>query len=212
MRRLIVVFIVVSALLFPVAAFPQARSFLRGFAEQFTNAPVNWGIVKGKWTYGGGVLSGRPVANNTWSGIAFTPAVYSTLDYTVKMKRAGCVTCSVGITVRGNGPVAADGTWANGVHFLYANNGYFVIYKTVSGRATILKNWTPSSRIVNGGWNTIRVTAVRNIYKLYINNAFVTQVVDSSRTNGYVGLQMFSPTVSGNVVTVDWALLTTNVK
>ena len=212
MRRLLILFVVASTLLFPVAAFPEARSFLRGFAEQFTKAPVNWGYTSGRWTYGSGFVYGRSVTNNSWSGFVFTSATYPTLDYAVKMKRAGCVTCSVGVTVRGSGPVAADGTWANGVHFLYANNGYFLIYKTVSGRSTILKNWSPSSKIVNGGWNTIRVTAVRNTYKMYINNAFVAQVIDSSRTNGYVGMQMFSSTASGNLLTVDWAILKTTVR
>jgi hypothetical protein len=212
MRRLLILFIVASTLLFPVAAFPQARSFLRGFAEQFTSNPVNWGVAKGRWTYGGGYVYGTPVANNTWSSIAFNPAVYQTLDYTVKLKRAGCLTCSTGVTVRGSGPIASNGTWANGVHFMYSNDGYFVIFKTVGGRITILKNWSPSSRIVNRGWNTIRVTAVRNTYKMYINNTFVTQVIDSSRTNGYVGIQMFSNTVSGNSMQVDWALLTTTVR
>lgn len=212
MRRLLILFVVALTLLFPVAAFPQARSFLRGFTEQFTNYPANWGYTKGNWSYGGGYIKGTPEANNSWSALLFTEATYGTLDYSVKMKRTGCNTCSVGVTVRGSGPILANGTWANGVHFMYANNGYFTIFKTVGGSTTILKSWTSSTRIVNGGWNTIRVTAVRNTYKMYINNLFVAQVIDSSRVSGYVAIQMFAPTISGNSVTADWALLTTTVR
>jgi hypothetical protein len=212
MRRLLILFVVASTLLFPVAAFPEARSFLRGFAEQFTNYPTNWGILKGKWSYGSGYLYGAPAASNSMSVIYFKQATYATLDYSVKMKRVGCPGCATGLIVRGNGPVYSDGTLGNGLYFVYSNNGYFNIFKMVNGRFTQLRNWSPSSRIVNGGWNTIRVTAVRNTYKMYINNAFVTQVIDSSRSNGVVGVTMYSSTISGNSMLIDWALLTTNVK
>jgi hypothetical protein len=211
MRRLLILGVITLTLLFPVAAFPEARSFLRGFTEQFTRSASNWGISTGRWSYGGGVLTGLPAANNTWTSLYFWPTQYSTLDYTVKMKRTGCNTCSVGITVRGSGPIGSDGEWAGGIHFVYANNGHFIIYKTVGGRAIILKNWSRSSRIVNGGWNMIRVTALRNTYKMYINNAFVAQVSDFSIFNGYVGIKMFAPTIRGNSVTVDWAVLNTTV-
>ena len=212
MRRLLILFVVASTLLFPVAAFPEERSFLRGFTEQFTSNPVNWGVAKGRWTYGGGYIYGTPTVRDAFNSVFFTQALYSTLDYTVKMRRQGCSSCTNGIIVRGSGPVMSDGLWANGMYFVYSNRGNFVIYKMVGGRPTILKGSTPSNRIVNGGWNTIRVTAVRNVYKLYINNAFVTQVSDASRTNGYVGVQMYSDQVSGNLLTVDWAILKTTVR
>lgn len=212
MRRFLILFVVASTLLFPVAAFPQARSFLRGFTEQFTSNPVNWGVIKGRWTYGGGYIRGTPVTSNAWNNVFFRSGTYSTLDYSVKMRRTGCATCSTGVAVRGGGSVYSDGSWSNGVYFMYSNSGYFVIFKTVAGRSTILKNWSPSSRIVNGGWNTIRVTAVGNTYKMYINNMFMAQVVDPSRTTGSVGIHMYSSAVSGNSVQVDWALLTTNVR
>lgn len=212
MRRLLILIVVVVTLLFPVAVFPEARSYLRGFTEQFTSSPVNWGVIKGRWTYGGGYIKGTPVTSNSWSNVYFKSGTYSTLDYMVKMRRTGCSTCSTGLAVRGGGSVYADGSWSNGVFFVYSNNGYFAIFKKISGRTTMLKNWSPSSKIVNGGWNTIRVTAAGNTYKLYINNAFMAQVIDSSRTIGSVGIHMYSSTISGNAVQADWAFLTTTVR
>ncbi|MFN5059888.1 MAG: hypothetical protein ACK5GU_08225 [Chloroflexota bacterium] len=212
MRRLLILFVVALTLLFPVAAFPQARSFLRGFAEQFTNYPTNWGIINGKWSYGSGYLYGAPTASDSMTAVYFKPAGYATLDYSVKIKRVGCAGCATGIIVRGNGPVYSDGMLGNGLYFMYSNNGYINIFKMVNGRFTQLRNWSPASRIVNGGWNTVRVTAAGNMYKMYINNGFVTQVIDSSRTNGVVGITMYSPSTSGNSMLIDWALLTTTVR
>jgi hypothetical protein len=211
MWRVLILCVAVLTLLFPVAAFPQARSFLRGFTEQFTSSASNWGISTGRWSYGGGVLTGLPAANNTWTSLYFWPTRYSALDYTVKMKRTGCNTCSLGIIVRGGGPLDAAGDWANGMHFVYTNGGYFTIYKTVNGRSTILRYWSHSGGIINNGWNMIRVTAVRNTYRMYINNVFVAQFIDFSRVNGYVGIKMFAPTIRGNSVIVDWAILNTTV-
>jgi hypothetical protein len=212
MRRLLILFVVALTLLFPVAAFPQARSFLRGFTEQFTNYPANWGVSKGRWTYGGGYIYGAPTVGDTFNSVFFSQGLYSTLDYSVKMRRQGCSACTNGVIVRGGGPIMSDGLWANGMYFVYSNRGSFVIYKMVGGYPTILKGSTPSNRIVNGGWNTVRVTAVGNMYKMYINNGFVTQVIDSSRTNGVVGITMYSPSTSGNSMLIDWALLTTTVR
>ncbi|HOI95584.1 MAG TPA: DUF1080 domain-containing protein [Syntrophobacter fumaroxidans] len=65
----------------------------------------------------------------------------------------------------------------------------FYIYKIVNGKQIKIKGWTFSSHIKDtNSWNTLKVVAKDNLFKLYINGHFVYQFTDFSIFNGRVGL------------------------
>lgn len=93
--------------------------------------------------------------------------------------------------------------------FQYTNNGYFSVwYVNSSGTATALKDWTTSSAIKMGDWNTLKVVAVGSSLKYYINGTLVWTGTHSSLRTGYVGFGFYRDTNSGTLY-ADSAVLST---
>lgn len=103
--------------------------------------------------------------------------------------------------------------WNSAYYFGYARNGYYDIWKCVSGSCTALQNWTYTSAIFKGSaWNILRVTASGSTLKFYINGTLVWTGTDTSLTTGHVGIDMYRDgTSTGNILYVDYATLTTTV-
>ena len=172
--------------------------YANGFNEQFNGYPSNWTIFSGSWLYGGGTVRGIGRTNDSGE-IYFKQAAYSNFDYQVRMKRTGCSNCSNQLTFRDSG--------TNAGFFGYSNNGYYFISAKFGSSYPFWKNWTRSSAIVNGGYNTLRVIATRNTYVFLINNKTVSTMVKSGLSSGVVGVRHFSFVPSGNYLDVDWAVL-----
>jgi hypothetical protein len=72
-----------------------------------------------------------------------------------------------------------------------------------------LKDWTASSAVAKGGWNTLKVLAVGKSLRFYVNGTLVYSGVDTSYQVGKVGFGFFrNPTTTGDRLFVDWARLT----
>ncbi len=182
-----------------------------GFYSPFTSNAVDWVIHKGTWNLEGSNYFATPGVAGYASTISHT-GDFSTLTYEVRMKRAGCVGCANVLAIRGNPILDGTGWWKTEYTFDYTNNGLFSVWKDNNGTYTALKNWTTTTAINQGGWNTLKVTANGSALKFYINGMLVWSGSDSSYPTGRVGIGMYRSTTStGNKLWVDWAQLVTTV-
>lgn len=184
---------------------------LTGFYSPFTTEAVGWFVHKGLWNL---------ESSNyfTTLGVARYAATishqgnYNTLTYEVRMKRAGCVSCANVIAIRGNPELDATGWWNTEYTFDYTNNGYISVWRDSYGTYTPLLNWTYSSAIVQGGWNTLKVKADGPYLYFYINNTLVWSGYDGAYPSGRVGIGMYrNATSTGDKLYVDFARLDTFV-
>ncbi len=180
---------------------PVAKGLLRdigwnmkgsgGFNSTFTSNYKGWTKrAGGDW----GLSSGAFITDgytNKWSTANFD-VVYSNFQYEARVRRTGASTYTNAIFFRGN-PTTLDSNnrWRNAYMFGYRNTGSFCVQKFVSGVATSLKGWTASSLINKGDWNTLKVLAIGNTLKFFINGKRVWSGTDTSFSSGYVGLAMF---------------------
>lgn len=201
-RVFVLAMIVMSVALLPASAQANAvvspRDYPSGFNDQFTNSASNWGIVAGRWSYGGGVLRGNGIKNG-WSKVVFSKSTYANFDYMVKMRRTGCSNCPNQIILRN--------TTNGAVYFGYDNTGWYRVYACSGGSCTTWKNWTATTAIIRGGYNVLRVVAIRDTYQFYINNKLMTQGRASGFTSGFVGIDFFSWVTAGNYLDIDYAIL-----
>lgn len=197
-------------------AFSSARSFsvTAGFSSPFTSSTSGWASVYGTWSL---VTTSPGVYKTSGSTNLLTSAAYKTsysrLDYQVSIKRVGCRSCSSYLEIRGTpSPLrAGDKAWYKSYRFQITNSGFFSVYKINGSTDTALKAWTATSYINSDLWNTLRVTASGSTLKFYINGHLMWTGTDTSFASGKVGLGMFKDDSSGNVLSVDWAKLTTTV-
>ena len=141
---------------------------------------------------------------------------FGDVDYTVMMNRskADVIGDSNCIFIRGTvNPLGDKQRWFSYYGFFYSQEGFFSIWKKVSGGA--VEQFLPgggwmSDSIINQGdaWNKLRVVATGNSLSYYINDKLVWSGTDSSLSSGRVGLGMFSSTgLTSNELLVDWATL-----
>jgi hypothetical protein len=93
------------------------------------------------------------------------------------------------------------------VYFGYDNTGWYRVYACSGGSCTTWKNWTATTAIIRGGYNVLRVVAIRDTYQFYINNKLMTQGRASGFTSGFVGITFFSWVTAGNYLDIDYAIL-----
>jgi hypothetical protein len=181
-----------------------------GFSSSFNGSSAGWSAVTGTWK-----LTKAKTNYYSSSGLAGNAAsakyadVYGDLAFEVKMRRTGCTYCANRVIVRGNpGNLASFNRWAPSYVFQYTNGGSFSVWKnTAAGDDLPLKDWTASSAIANGGWNTLKVIAVDESLTFYINGQAMWTGSDSALQTGQVGFGFFRDAAAG-VLAVDYAQLT----
>ncbi len=195
----------------PWQAFSVNSADTSGFYSPFTSEMNGWVAHKGTWS----LESSNYLTTLGVSAKAATISHvndYSTLTFEVRMRRYGCAGCANVLAIRGNPVLDSVGWWTTEYTFDYTNNGLFSVWKDNNGTYTALKNWTSTSAIVQGGWNTLKVTASGSTLKFYINGTLVWSGADSAYASGRVGIGMYrNSTSTGNKLFVDWAQLTTSV-
>ncbi len=177
--------------------------YANGFNDQFTANNGNWGSWSGSsWSYKAGVIRGIGQKDKL-SGLEFTKAQYANLEYQAKMKRIGCATCVNRLYIRS--------TAVGWIYYGYTNTGQFYVESCNSVSCTMWQSFKASNKIVKGGFNTLKVLAVNNSYKFYINNSMVySRTVTGPLTlikTGYVGVGFYSTSAVGNSLDVDFAIL-----
>jgi hypothetical protein len=180
------------------------------FYNQFTFNAKCWVKYSGNWYLNNGKYQTRGVELKY--ATVSRKGTYSTLTYRVRLKRTGCTTCYNFLWIRGTpSPVGSLNVWNNGYMFLYSNAGKFSVWEINSGAGHILKGETTSAAINKGGWNVLKVTAKSSRLKFYANGNLLWSGLDSTLSNGKVGIGMYRNADSGHKLLVDWARLIKNV-
>ena len=142
---------------------------------------------------------------------------YRNLDYSVRMRRTntpGPIYPSIGIVIRAGGKYETNGNWYPSYRFVYTNFGRYSIWRmNPNGSLVELQGWTASNHINKNGWNTLRVRAVNNNLRFFINGNLVMNINDSNLPRGFVGVVAYrdSSTPTSSRFLVDWARLTNPV-
>lgn len=177
------------------------------FDSEFKSNAKGWGKVKGNWAITGANYYTTPGIVGKVASIAQTGTYSTIIDYTVRIKRLGCVGCANRIYVRGTpGPVDSYYDWSSGYIFQYTNNQYYSIWEAKQGVFTMVKGWTKYAGIRTNNWNTLRVVAKGVSFKYYINGILVWAKSIRGLTSGKVGIGLYrDPYSTGNTLSVDWA-------
>ena len=176
------------------------------FYSSFNGSSSGWSAVTGSWGISSSAYYKTTGLASTGSSAKRT-GMYGDVTYEVRMKRDGtCTSCSNRIIIRGNpSSLFSTNWWKPAYYFQYANDGSFSVYEATSGSTTvILKAWTASAAIVQNGWNTLKVIAVGNSLKFYINGTLVWSGSDSTLQVGQVGAGYYRDSANGTLW-VDWA-------
>jgi subtilisin family serine protease len=182
---------------------------LYGFDSQFNGVSTGWESHAGIWLVDSQYYSTIGLIGTSAS--ASYAGEFANFDLQARILRTGCETCANRLLVRGTPlPLDINYHWAVEYAFNYANQGYFSVGKTVNGVTTVLKGWTETPAINQGGtWNTVRVIAVGNKFSFYINDTLVWSGTDSQIASGRVGLGMYRNLTSiPDIFQVDWVTLT----
>jgi hypothetical protein len=194
-----------------VANFRTAK-IGKAFNSSFNSSASPWKKIYGTWSLLGSAYYSTTGASNLYSSIQY-PSSYGDLTYQARLKlvKPGCETCGnwAGLVIRGNPTVlAADKSWTSAYEFNYSNDGYFVVFRNnANGSFVKLKDWTFTSAIHQGGWNTLKVVAVGKNLRFYINNVLVYTGNDSSFRVGKSGIVFARDATGGDRLYVDWAKL-----
>ena len=175
----------------------------------FDTTAAPWQPVYGAW-----ILGSTPTvtyytstgAPSVYSSIQI-PRSYGDITFQTRVLRVGCVSCANSLIVRGNpNSLATDKSWRPSYEFSYSNDGYISVWKIFpDGSYAALKGWTLSSAVVKNGWNTLKVTAINNALKFYVNNTLVFSGADAAYRIGRQGIEFYrDATSTGNRLYVDW--------
>jgi len=139
---------------------------------------------------------------------------YRDLDYRVRMRRTNSNLGEQYVVIRAGAKYTDQNLWHPGYGFGYRNNGtYRVLRLNNDGTITQLKGWTASDSINKNGWNTLRVRAVNNNLRYFINGTLVYNANNSAFARGTVGVLMFRRTAdpASTRLLVDWAKMSNPV-
>lgn len=178
------------------------NSSFNGSSSGWSPVTGSWGVLNNAYYYSNGVANAFASARHTGN--------YGDLTYEAQVFRNGtCTYCSNFITLRGTvSPVGVANRWNKVYQFGYTNNGAFSVWEINGATETALKPWTNSSAIAQNGWNTLKVIAVGNILKFYINNTLVASVNDTTFKVGQVGVGFYRLSAAGTFY-VNYAKLNT---
>ncbi len=197
------------------SAFRNFRNTFGAFNHNFntTNNYYNWiRRPQAAWSLNSrAMLTAGQV--NRWVTARRGNIYYRNLDYSVRMRRTntpGPAYPSSGIVIRTGGKYETNGDWYPSYRFHYNNLGNYSIWrKNPNGSLVAIQGWTASNHINKNGWNTLRVRAVNNNLRFFINGNLVMNINDGNLSRGLVGVMAYrgSDTPTSSRLLVDWARL-----
>lgn len=165
-----------------------------GFKSTFDSNRNNWYDVSGEWTLANGSLKTHGYQTDTWASV-FQRHMFSSLQYTVVMKRKNNAPDSNSIIIAGNPyplEMAAQ-TWNRGIYFQYNNNKLWSLWERYDNTWTPLVGWTYHSGIKPYDWNKLRISASEGYLDLWINGEYLGWVPYDGPVSsmGVVGIAMY---------------------
>jgi len=189
----------------------QKRFYISNpFSYSFNGSKADWVTKAGTW----GTTNTALYTNGTpgqYSTIYHKGSIYDDFTFTAKVKRENDTGYSNVLAVRTGvkvDPSESGLYWS--YYFSYVNAGHYAVYaRDKAGVLYQIQPWTPTSAIVNGGWNTLKVTASDTTFKFYINGTKVITVNNPTPklNKGYVAFLSYKGAVDGRFL-VDYATLT----
>ncbi len=195
-----------------VANFKTAK-IGTNFNSNFNTNATGWSAVNGVWSlvnsaiYRSAGIVGKSVS------IKHT-GKYGDITYQARIKGTGSCNddCDRGLIFRGN-PNSLNATkdWYSSYYFGYYDSGdYYVVKTTGAGEYVTLKARTSSAAINTNDWNVLKVVAVGNSLKFYINGTQVWSGNNASYKVGQVGVYFYRHSTStDDYINIDWAKLST---
>lgn len=182
-----------------------------GFYSPFTGDALGWAVHKGLWYLENSDFFTTTGAAGYIASISHT-GDFSTFTYEARMRRDGCAANANALAIRGNPTLDSSGWWNTEYTFDYSNTGYFGVWRDYYGTYATLRDWTYSSAIIQGGWNTLKVKASGPNLYFYINDTLVWSGTDTTYASGQVGIAMYrGPSCANDKLWVDYAKLDTTV-
>jgi subtilisin family serine protease len=180
-----------------------------GFSSSFNGSMSGWARkAGGTWSVNSTTMYTDGLTYY-WSSAYRLNSIYGRFEYSARVKRENDTNFANYLIVRaGSSVLSSNSRWVPNYMFGYVNAGYFSIWKVDSaGNEVALYSWAESPAIIPYGWNTLKVYGSGSTFKFYINGTLVGTVIDSTLTQGYVGVQMYKDVTAGKFL-VDWATLT----
>lgn len=211
-----------GVLLLGLAAVPEGDASAAGttprpIAGVLSNFNVHhngWTVLSGVWEHAGSTVFRTEGVPEKVASIART-GKFGDFTYEVRMKRVGCATCANRLVVRSRVDPAGTLGFAPAFFFQYSNEepgeeGMFAVFKIkADGSSTAVQGWAHTPAVNKGGWNVLKVEAVGNHFRFYINGTLVWEGSRTGLSTGRVGISMFTePFGTGDDLRVDWARLT----
>ena len=153
-----------------------------------TAGTTGWAAVAGTWTVGTSYYSTTGLASTRAS--AYHTGTYGDVTVTSQMRRTPAGSTQANAIMFGTQQtLTGTNRWSPSLMFQYTNSGSFSIYRvSATGTVTAVKDWTTSSAIVNGGWNTLTATSVNGSLKFVINGTTVWTGTTGAQRFGRVGV------------------------
>lgn len=196
-----------------VAAF-RPQSVGADFSWKFNNTNEGWKPVTTRgaaWKTSGGIASTKGKDYEVSS--VRSVGRYGDVTFSARMRQTGGDFYGNFLFLRGNSSVTdGQGFWEPSYMFTYSDDGYFAVFKQSIDKAgqpslEILANWQKSAAIRGNDWNTLKVVAVGNTFRFFINGVQVWEGMDPNPLPpvGEVGIGMFG---TADLFEVDEATLT----
>jgi hypothetical protein len=187
----------------------RAQKIAGAFNSNLNSGHAGWSVLSGSWAHGASAYYHTGGVADDWAAIVHD-GNYGDITYEARMKRLGCVGCANALIIRGTPDTSAEGDFWPSYRFQFSNDGDFAVVRIqADGTAVYLQPWTLHAAVVVGGWNTLKVVAVGNFLRFYINGTKVWQGTNNALKVGRVGITMFRQAgTTSNDLRVDSAKLT----
>ena len=191
---------------FNIAAGCNINEHFSTTPSDWTQESGTWNIASSQWWYTQGQASKSNISR-------YSGGDCGDIDITTRMWKGFASSGEQGhparLIIRSSGTIDSSGFYPNEYLFQYTPDGSFSVYKHVAGVETAVKYWTSSSAINTGAaWNKMRVYASGSSFWFYINDTLVWHGSDSSLSTGKIGVGMYSQSVPGNHLWVDYVTST----
>ena len=146
-----------------------------------------------------------------WVSASAPGPYYHNFDYSAMIHRPFDETSAQYIVIRAGTKLDSDHAWYPGYFFGYANTGRFVMGARFPDGSETFTGWSSTPAINRFERNTLRVRAVGDTMRFYINNNLIATARNSLFTRGRVGVTAYSnPYETGNhLFGIYWARLET---
>lgn len=183
-----------------------------GFDDQFDAGIGQWDQASGTW-YNADLQRLSTDVGNDWSIATYRGTEYSDLDFSARVRRSDTDDQPTFLSIRDSGAKVEEDCWCanSGCYTFEISPAQNYAVWSCSGVDWVQLKSIAHSDLINPGteWNELRVTAIGEELKFYINGSLAWEGNDSTHSSGQVGLGLINFQDSNpNTLDIEWATLT----